>query len=77
MMLTGYFDRPIELSSPKGIQGAITEALEEERKVIAEESLTRTWSEVREILHSAAKQRFFDRLESCPQPCSDTQHSQL
>jgi hypothetical protein len=51
-MLTVYFDEPVEL----------TEALEEEREVIAEESLNRTWTEVREILHGAAKQPFFDRV---------------
>ena len=61
-MLTVDFDEPIELSSPKDIQSAITEALEEEREVIAEESLTRNWSRVREILHGAAKQRFFNRV---------------
>lgn len=61
-MLSICFEGPIELSSPKEIQTAITEALEEELEVIAEQSLTRNWSQVREILHGAAKQRFFKRV---------------
>jgi hypothetical protein len=61
-MLTMYFDNPIQLSGPKYIQSAITEALEEQKEVIAEEFRTRAWSEVQEVLHGVAKQRFFERL---------------
>jgi hypothetical protein len=61
-MLRIHLEDPIELSTPRDINLAVTEALEEERIAILEESGTQAWSEVRAILHGAAKQRFFNRV---------------
>ena len=57
-----HLEDPVELSTPKEINQAITEALEEERRIILEEFNTQAWSEVQGILHGVAKQRFFDRV---------------
>ena len=61
-MLRIHLEDPIELLTPRDINLAVTEALEEERIVILEESGTQASLEVRAILHGAAKQRFFDRV---------------
>jgi dsDNA-specific endonuclease/ATPase MutS2 len=57
-----HLEDPVELSSPREINRAITEALEEERKIILEEFTAQAWSEVQAILQGVAKQRFFDRV---------------
>jgi hypothetical protein len=53
---------PIELSTPRDIKGAISEALEEERAIILQDPQNRVWSKVLEILHGEAKHRFFARV---------------
>jgi hypothetical protein len=45
-MLRIHLEDPIELLTPRDINLAVTEALEEERIVILEESGTQAWSEV-------------------------------
>jgi hypothetical protein len=61
-MLRIHIEDPIELSTPRKINQAISEALEEEKIVILKETGKQSWSEVREILHGVAKQRFFERV---------------
>jgi hypothetical protein len=59
--LTINLQDPIELSTPKNIKLAVSEALEEERAIILQEPQNKKWSKVLEILHGEAKQRFFTR----------------
>jgi hypothetical protein len=62
-----HLDDPIELSNSTEIQNVITAALEEVRQQISNEFGPQTWSKVREILHGAAKQRFFyNMVEKLP-----------
>jgi hypothetical protein len=60
--LTIDIAEPIELSTPRDIKIAISEALEEERAIILQDPQNRVWSKVLEILHGEAKQRFFTRV---------------
>jgi poly(A) polymerase Pap1 len=60
--LTIDIAEPIELSTPRDIRIAISEALEEERAIILQDPQNRVWSKVLEILHGVAKQRFFTRV---------------